>query len=210
MNSPFAIDVLSPLGSTNHANAPDGEKRPPTPKSPKEGATVARAVVTLRVSFNPRVLLPITPKEATPNDIAGYALYVTDTMIPNVAPPPPRTCHACHTLRQVGQSRSVSPAIMTHRPKQFRVRALADGLEPAVRRNNIHLEKIVDAKSETGSQIGVTATLRISKMFRLPIERPCGRRCTTHQHPTSRSSHLWCTTNQCDILRLGKRISLAP
>ena len=185
MNSPFAIDVSSPLGSTNHANALDGEKRPPTPKSPKEGATAARAVVILRVSFNPRVLLPITPKEATPNDIAGYALYVTDTMIPNVAPPPPRTCHACHTLRQVGQSRSVSPAIMTHSPEQFRVRALADGLEPAVRRNNIHLEKIVDAKSKTGRQIGVTATLRISRMFRLPIDVAVDAPRTSTQPPAA-------------------------
>lgn len=47
----------------------------------------------------------------------------------------------------------------TYRPEQFRVRALADGLQPTVSSNNIHFQKIVNAKSETGGQERVPATL---------------------------------------------------
>jgi hypothetical protein len=96
MDSPFAMDASFPPGSTNNAYAPGeptfGPETPPTPRSPKEGATAARAVTIRRVSFSPRVLFPFEVKIAMPIDMGGRALYVAETTIPNVAPPPPRTC----------------------------------------------------------------------------------------------------------------------
>ena len=168
LNSPFAMDVSFPPGSTNNAYAPGeptfGPETPPTPRSPKEGATAARAVTIRRVSFSPRVLFPIEVKIAVPIDIGGRALYVAETTIPNVVPPPPRICHADDTIScQTGNS--LECIIMTYRPEQVRIRAFTDGLSLSVRRNNIHLEKIVDAKSETGRQDGVAATLGVNHVF---------------------------------------------
>ena len=55
--------------------------------------------------------------------------------------------------------------ITTHRPEQVGIRAFADSLKLTVRCDNIHLEKIVDAKSETRRQDGMTTTLEVGRAF---------------------------------------------